>query len=109
MRRFLRRTRGRSNPTAVHPASQSGPLVTEFLSSGQKPFRHLFETPIMSTKPTQPTFMFIFRNPADFPKPAPEEMQKNFQKWIAWIEGIKAKGQYIGGDPLEDSPGKVLR
>jgi len=63
----------------------------------------------MSQPDTAPTFMFVFRSPIDFPDPSPEQMQKNFQRWMDWIQGMRAKGQYIAGDPLDDAPGKVLR
>ncbi len=53
--------------------------------------------------------MFVFRSPVDWPDPSPEQMQKNFQRWMDWIQGMKARGQYLAGQPLEDAPGKVLR
>src|SRR4051812_43052815 len=56
-----------------------------------------------------PVYLFVFRNPADMPDPTPEQMQQIFQKWMTWIAGMRAKGQYIAGDPLEDNPAKVLR
>ncbi|MSU47830.1 MAG: hypothetical protein EXS37_01840 [Opitutus sp.] len=61
------------------------------------------------TKSAAPTFMFLFRNASDLPDPAPEQMQAHFQKWMTWIGSMKAKGQYLAGEPLEDSPGRVLR
>jgi hypothetical protein len=65
---------------------------------------------IMSKKTANaPTFMFVFRNPVDQPDRSPQEMQQNFQKWMTWIEAMKAKGQYLAGEPLEDDPAKVLR
>jgi hypothetical protein len=36
-------------------------------------------------------------------------MQKYFEKWMTWIKSMKEKGQYLAGDPLEDTPSKVLR
>jgi hypothetical protein len=53
--------------------------------------------------------MFVFRYPENEADPSPEEMQKIFEKWRTWINGMKAKGIYVAGDPLEDEPGKVLR
>lgn len=61
------------------------------------------------TKSPAPTYMFLFRNPADMPDPAPEQMQAHFQKWMTWIGVMRAKGQYLSGEPLEDAPGRVLR
>jgi hypothetical protein len=53
-------------------------------------------------------FLLIFRSPNDGPDPTPEEMQQIFGKWMAWMKGMKAKGQYVAGDRLDES-GKVLR
>jgi hypothetical protein len=63
----------------------------------------------MSQKNNAPAYMFVFRHPADMPAPSPEQMQKSFEKWMTWIKNMKAKGQYLAGEPLEDSPSKVLR
>lgn len=63
----------------------------------------------MNQETTAPTYMFVFRYPADMPDQSPEEMQRSFQKWMAWIQAMRAQGQYIAGEPLEDVPGKVLR
>jgi hypothetical protein len=53
--------------------------------------------------------MFVFRYPENEPDLSPEEMQKIFEKWRTWIDGMKARGRYVAGDPLEDEPGIVLR
>jgi len=53
--------------------------------------------------------MFVFRNSAAMGNMTPEEMQQSFQKWMAWIKTMKAKGQYLAGEPLEDEPAKVVR
>jgi hypothetical protein len=63
----------------------------------------------MSPKASTPTYMFLFRSPADQPDPSPAEMQQSFEKWMAWIQSMKEKGQYLAGDPLEDTSAKVLR
>ncbi|MCX6953937.1 MAG: YciI family protein [Verrucomicrobia bacterium] len=63
----------------------------------------------MSKKSPAPTYMFLFRSSKAMPDPSPEEMQAVFGQWMTWIETMKKKGQYLGGDPLEDAPGKVLR
>lgn len=55
-----------------------------------------------------PTYMFVFRSPADLADPSPEEMQQIYEKWMSWIRDMKAKDQYLAGDPLEDA-GRVLR
>jgi len=63
----------------------------------------------MSQKPGAPVYMFVFRNPENRPEPSPHQMQQIFEKWMAWIHAMKAKGQYVAGEPLLDRPGKVLR
>jgi len=63
----------------------------------------------MSKKSAAPTYMFIFRSADGMDDMSPEEMQQAFQRWAAWITKMRAKGQYLAGDPLEDTPGKVLR
>lgn len=60
------------------------------------------------SNPEKPQFLLIFRSPQAGPDPTPEEMQQIFGKWMAWMKGMKAKGQYVGGDRLDES-GKVLR
>ncbi len=56
----------------------------------------------------KPQFLLLFRNSQSGPDPTPEEMQQIFGKWMAWMKAMKAKGQYVGGDRLDDA-GKVLR
>ena len=63
----------------------------------------------MSPPSNAPTYMFVFRYREDLPEPTPGQMQQSFQKWTAWIQGMRAKGRYLAGDPLEDAPGKLLR
>jgi hypothetical protein len=87
-------------------------FVAKTLSSTARGVRHpgATQTPMPSkTATATPTYMFLFRNPADMPEASPEQMQQNFQKWMTWIQAMKAKGQYVAGEPLEDDPAKVLR
>ncbi len=63
----------------------------------------------MNEKQSAPTYMFVFRGNTDMRAMSPEEMEQSFRKWMGWIQGMKAKGQYLAGDPLERNPGKVLR
>ncbi|HVW19883.1 MAG TPA: YciI family protein [Opitutaceae bacterium] len=53
-------------------------------------------------------FLLLFRHPVDQPDPSPEEMQQIFGKWMAWMESMKAQGQFVAAAPLQDG-GKVLR
>ena len=45
-------------------------------------------------------FMFIFRGGSDASGLSPEEMQNHMQKWFQWIEELKAKNIYAGGEAL---------
>jgi hypothetical protein len=63
----------------------------------------------MSKKTDPATFLFVFRNQADKPDPPPEQMRQTLEKWMTWIQTMKANGQYLAGEPLEDTPAKVLR
>jgi hypothetical protein len=63
----------------------------------------------MSKKSKAPTYMFVFRNSPQLPDRTPAEMEANFERWMTWIAAMKKKGQYIAGEPLEDTPAKVLR
>ena len=60
----------------------------------------------MST--TAANYLLLFRHPEGGPDPTPEEMQQIFGKWMNWLKSMKAKGQYVGGDRLDDG-GKVVR
>jgi len=42
------------------------------------------------------------------PDLTPEEMQVIFGKWVAWTKDLKARGNFVGAERLEDG-GKVLR
>jgi hypothetical protein len=54
-------------------------------------------------------YLLIFRYPDKEPDPTPEEMQRIFEKWRVWIQGMRAAGRYLAGDPLEEEPAQVLR
>jgi hypothetical protein len=63
----------------------------------------------MTTQSPKPLFLFVFRNQLQSqPGPSPEEMQQMFGRWMKWVDTLKAKGIYHGGNPLEDG-GKMLR
>ena len=61
----------------------------------------------MSQNPVH--YLFLLRQTASAPEPTPEQMQQAMQSWMAWIDQMRAKGQYLGGDRLEDEPAKILR
>jgi hypothetical protein len=60
------------------------------------------------TKIEKSNFLLLFRYSEASPDPAPEEMQVIFGKWVAWMKSLKAQGNFVGADRLEDG-GKVLR
>jgi hypothetical protein len=60
------------------------------------------------TNPEKSQFLLLFRHPLAGDDPTPEEMQQIFGKWMSWMKSMKAKGQFVGADRLEDA-GKVLR
>jgi len=41
-------------------------------------------------------------------KMSPEQLQKNMQKWMTWIENLSKDGIYKAGEPL-DKAGKTIR
>ena len=51
-------------------------------------------------------YLFLFRGGE--PGASPEENQKIMQKWVAWMDQLRAKGRFVGGEPLERA-GKVLK
>lgn len=54
-------------------------------------------------------FMFLFRGgDPSWASSSPDEMQKQMQKWMAWMKELGAKGKLKGGEPLERG-GKVVR
>jgi len=53
-------------------------------------------------------FMFIFRGGSSNNKLSPDAMQNNMQQWFGWINELKGKNIYVGGEPLTPS-GKVVK
>jgi hypothetical protein len=51
-------------------------------------------------------FIFLFRGGMGDSR-SPEDMQAEMQQWFNWIDGLRKKGIYVGGDPLERT-GKQL-
>ena len=45
-------------------------------------------------------FMFIFRGGSDASDLSPEDMQNHMEKWFQWVEELKAKDIYVGGEAL---------
>ena len=53
-------------------------------------------------------FMFLFRSAGNSMDFSPEEIQSSMQKWLTWIDELKAKNLYKSGEPLTPE-GKVVR
>jgi hypothetical protein len=51
-------------------------------------------------------FLFLFRGGDKLATPA--EMQAGMQKWVAWMNDLRAKGHFKAGQPLDDKAGKVV-
>jgi len=63
----------------------------------------------MSKDQNSTRYLFVFRFKEDAPDPTPEQMQQMHQQWTDWMQGMRKKGQFVSGDPLEETAGKVLR
>ncbi len=61
----------------------------------------------MST-PKSAEFLLLFRHSQEGPDPTPQEMEQIMGKWMAWMKGMRARGQLAGVNRLQDS-GCVLR
>ncbi|MBO9201068.1 MULTISPECIES: YciI family protein [Niastella] len=53
-------------------------------------------------------FMFIFRGAAEQYNFSAEQMQQHMQKWMTWIDELKAKNIYVAGEPLTPD-GKTVK
>jgi hypothetical protein len=62
----------------------------------------------MSTSSNSNQFLLLFRHREDMPDPTPAEMEQIMGKWMAWLKGMKAQGQMLGTNRLDDT-GRVLR
>ena len=60
----------------------------------------------MST-PHESQYILFLRHPPGG-TPPPEELQKIMAKFAVWVDGLKARGQFVGTNGLEMT-GKVLR
>ncbi|HEV3164055.1 MAG TPA: YciI family protein [Isosphaeraceae bacterium] len=54
-------------------------------------------------------FMLILHEtPGNHQDTSPEEMQRIFEKYQAWMEKIRSTGQFVVSDKLKEEGGKVL-
>ncbi len=61
----------------------------------------------MSNETTQKRFMLILRGGTRDKNLSPSEYGQVIQKYLSWIEGLRNRGQYEAGEPLEEE-GKLL-
>jgi hypothetical protein len=59
------------------------------------------------TNTASKTFMYLLRGGISDDKMSPEIMQQLLGKYMSYIQGLRDKGHYVAGDPLEET-GKVL-
>lgn len=56
-----------------------------------------------------PNYLYVFRGGGmGREKLSPQELQQQMQKWVGWIDDLRAKGRLKAGDPLE-AGGKTVR
>src|ERR1041385_2809929 len=53
-------------------------------------------------------FLILFRHSQEGPDPTPQEMEQIMGRWMAWIKGVRTRGQLAGVNRLQDT-GCVLR
>jgi hypothetical protein len=62
----------------------------------------------MSAAQKSAQFLLLFRHSQEGPDPTPQEMEVVMGKWMAWMKGMGARGQFAGANRLQDT-GNVLR
>lgn len=56
----------------------------------------------MATQPATREYMLLLRGGASLASVTPAQAQQTIQKYMNWINQLRAKGQFKAGDPLED-------
>jgi hypothetical protein len=52
--------------------------------------------------------LIVSRRNEGEPEMSPDEMQRVIQRMRDWLEGIKARGRYVGSDKLTEEGGKLV-
>ena len=52
-------------------------------------------------------FMYLFRGGMSTAQLSPEEMQKDMQRWMAWMGELAQKGILVAGEPLQGTGKQV--
>jgi hypothetical protein len=59
------------------------------------------------TTATQPTFMLLLRGGVSNRDLSPEQLQRQIERYMNWIEKLRRDGHFVAGEPLAET-GKVL-
>lgn len=59
------------------------------------------------TTGTQPTFMLLVRGGVSYRDLSPQQLQRQTERYMSWIEKLRTEGHFVAGEPLEET-GKVL-
>ena len=59
------------------------------------------------TTATQPSFMLLLRGGVSNRDLSPDQLQRQIERYLNWIEQLRHDGNFVAGEPLEET-GKVL-
>ena len=59
------------------------------------------------TTSTEPTFMLLLRGGLSNRDLSADQLQRQIERYMNWIEKLRRDGQFVAGEPLEET-GKVL-
>jgi hypothetical protein len=59
------------------------------------------------TTATQPTFLLLLRGGVSNRDLSPEQLQRQIERYMSWIEKLRRDGYFVAGEPLEET-GKIL-
>ena len=59
------------------------------------------------TTANQPTFMLLLRGGISNRDLSPDQLQRQIERYMSWIEKLRHDGYFVAGEPLAES-GKVL-
>jgi hypothetical protein len=62
----------------------------------------------MSSAPKSAQYLLLFRHSEEGPDPTPAEMEVIMGKWMAWIRGMRERGEFLGTNRLAET-GAVMR
>jgi hypothetical protein len=56
-----------------------------------------------------PHYMLLLHESTTARDLPPDEVQAVIARYVAWSDGLRAKGRLVAGEKLRDAPGRVLR